>query len=481
MTASWKSGISSSCNSIASRRIPIIPARGMSRYPPPGVDTGMGLERIVSVLQGVDATYQTDLFMPIIERTQALTGQTDAERDADIVPYRVIADHVRAAVFLISDGVLPGAKGRAAIPRIVIRRAARFGREIGFDRPFLADVADAVFDIMGEHFGELVEQAASIKRIITQEEERFHRTMDRGLNELESMLSGLDATNVLSGEQAFYLKATLGLPFQVTKDVVEERGHSVDEAGFVAAEAEHARISGGGQAMGEIETAERYRLLLSDLQTQGKLPDAGVTYAPYAADPIDTSVIAMLQDGSRVDTTIVGDKVEVVLAETNFYVEAGGQVSDTGTIVGDGWVIEVEDMRQPTSGLIVHIGEVVEGNPARGDKAAAKLDTRRRQDIIRNHTATHLLHAALRNMLGTHVQQKGSLVAPDRLRFDFSHPEKVAELTLDAIADDVNRAILANYRVVDQQKPLDQARSEGAMALFGERYSENRTNSSNRK
>ena len=248
--------------------------------PAPGVDTGLGFERIVSILQGVEANYETDLFMPIIRRVQGMTGQSDAQRDANIVPYRVIADHARAAVFLISDGVLPGAKGRAAIPRIVIRRAARFGRQLGFEQPFLADVAEAVIDLMGEHYSELVEQADSIKRIITLEEERFLRTMERGLNELDSMLEPLPASGELPGQQAFYLKATLGLPFQVTKDVVEELGYRVDEAGFAEAEAEHARISGGGAAMGEIESAEFYRDLLGDLQDAGKLASDGVAYNP---------------------------------------------------------------------------------------------------------------------------------------------------------------------------------------------------------
>ena len=438
--------------------------------PAPGVDTGLGFERIVSILQGVEANYETDLFMPIIRRVQAMTGHSDAQRDANIVPYRVIADHARAAVFLISDGVLPGAKGRAAIPRIVIRRAARFGRELGFEQPFLADIADAVIDLMGEHYSELVEQADSIKRIITLEEERFLRTMERGLNELDSMLAPLPAKGELPGQQAFYLKATLGLPFQVTKDVVEELGYSVDEAGFATAEAEHARISGGGAAMGEIESAEFYRQLLGDLQDAGTLPADGVAYQPYSDSPVQSTVLALAQAGRSVDSLIVGERVELALAATNFYVEAGGQVSDSGVIRGDGWEIEVDAMKQPVAGLIVHVGEVVEGNPKVGDAAAAALDASRRRDIIRNHTATHLLHAALRNQLGAHVQQKGSLVAPDRLRFDFSHPEKVEPAELAAVAAEVNGVIVENHGVRAEVKALEQARREGAMALFGEKY-----------
>ena len=438
--------------------------------PAPGVDTGLGLERIVSVLQGVEANYETDLFMPIIRRTQELTGHSDAQRDANIVPYRVIADHARAAVFLISDGVLPGAKGRAAIPRIVIRRAARFGSKLGFDRPFLAEIAQAVIDNMGEHYSEIVEQADSIKHIITLEEERFHRTMQRGLNELDSMLEQLDMGGELSGERAFYLKATLGLPFQVTRDVVEERGFTVDEAGFAAAEAEHARISGGGQAMGEIAAGENYAALLAQLQSEGKLPDTGVAYAPYSDAPVETRLLALLQNGRAVDSLITGERAEVVLAATGFYVEAGGQVSDTGSIRGDNWEIEVDAMKQPATGMIVHIGEVVEGTPSVADHATASIDRQRRSDIIRNHTATHLLHAALRNQLGAHVQQKGSLVAPERLRFDFSHHEKVEAATLAAISAEINGVIVDNYGVRAQVKALEQARREGAMALFGEKY-----------
>ncbi len=440
--------------------------------PAPGVDTGMGFERIVSVLQGVTATYETDLFMPIIRRTQELTGHSDDERDANIVPYRVIADHIRAAVFLISDGVFPGAKGRAAIPRVVIRRAVRFGTMIGFDRPFLARVADTAIAIMGEHYGELLEQADSIKRIITLEEERFHRTMERGLNELDDMLAKLEPSGILPGAQAFYLKATLGLPFQVTRDVAEERGFSVDESGFVSAEAEHARISGAGQAMGEIGSGAFYKDLLSSLQARGTVSDGGVNYNPYEDAPCESKVVALIQNNRLIEKALLGERVEVILGATNFYVESGGQVSDTGVISTDNWVVEVESMKQPVAGLLVHVGEVVEGNPATGEKVFARLDRNRRKNITRNHTATHLLHAALRNQLGVHVQQKGSLVAPDRLRFDFSHPEKVGASEISGIAQEINEAILLNQVVYAENKSLEQARSEGAMALFGEKYSD---------
>ncbi len=438
--------------------------------PAPGVDTGMGLERIVSVVQGVTANYETDLFMPIVEATQALTGHSDAERDANIIPYRVIADHTRAAVFLIADGVRPGAKGRDSVCRLVIRRAARFGSKIGFNEPFLAKVADAVISVMGDHYTELTERAEAIKRTITKEEVAFRRTLDRGVGELNAMLDELPQNGTLSGEQAFYLKATLGLPLEVIKDIGEERGYHVDEAGFAKAEEAHSLVSGGGQAMGQIATAESYKELLDQLKASGQLGDNGVNYLPYGETRIDTRLVSLLINGQTVESAIVGDQVEVVLQDTPFYVEAGGQVSDTGWIYGNGWTIEVDDTRRPTSGLIVISGEVIEGTPRPDQPVTAEVDHERRADVTRNHTATHLLHAALRNHLGTHVQQRGSLVAPERLRFDFSHDAKVTADELRQIEAEVNQHILQNEAVIAAEKSLNEARAEGAMALFGEKY-----------
>ncbi len=440
--------------------------------PAPGVDTGMGLERILSVVNGVSSNYDTDLFMPIILATQKLAGQTDEERLANYVPYRVIADHIRAAVFLIGDGVLPGAKGRDAVCRLVIRRASRFGARLGFDAPFLGQLVESVIGVMGGHYRELVERAPAIRRVITQEEERFRRTLDRGTAELEAQLAALPSGGTLSGDMAFYLKATHGLPIQVTKDIVEERGYQVDMAGFVAAEEEHSLRSGGGQAMGVIESGEVYRDLLANLKAAGALPDDGVGYDPYSSLERDTRVVALLVDGQPVTEAISGDRIEVVLAETPFYVEAGGQVSDTGTLSGDGWRIDVEDMHRPLGGLIVHSGEVVEGTPRTGDAATARVDAGRKADITRNHTATHLLHAALRHHLGTHVQQRGSLVAPDRLRFDFAHDARMTPEQIAAVEAEVNDVIMHNLRVQVAQKSLAEARTEGAMALFGEKYGE---------
>lgn len=438
--------------------------------PSPGVDTGMGLERMTSIIQGVESVYGTDLFMPLIETTQRLAGTNDQQRNENIVPYRVIADHMRAAVFLIGDGVMPGAKGRDSVCRLVIRRAARFGSKLGFDKPFLGEVAQTVIDVMGGHYTELADRADAITSAITLEEERFRRTLDRGVSELNTMLEDLPDGGQLSGENAFYLKATLGLPIQVTQDIANESGYGVDMSGFETAEEEHAAVSGGGQAMGEVAAAESYSVLLNDLKQQGVLDKDGVIYDPYGELTRDAQVVGVLQDGQPVEQVIVGDKVELVLSETPFYVEAGGQVSDTGTISGDDWTVEVEAMRKPVDGLVVHIGEIVEGQPKFGDMAHAAINVERRSAILRNHTGTHLLHAALRNHLGTHVQQRGSLVAPDRLRFDFAHDSKVSADELRAIEAEVNAVILDNEPVHAEIKSLQQARDEGAMALFGEKY-----------
>ncbi|MBP6298562.1 MAG: alanine--tRNA ligase, partial [Anaerolineae bacterium] len=440
--------------------------------PAPGVDTGMGLERIVSIIQGKLANYETDLFMPIIEATQQLTGHSDAVRDANIVPYRVIADHIRAAVFLIADGVEPGAKNRQAVCRLVIRRAARFGKKLGFEQPFLGEVAQSVISTMGDYYGELKDKSDKIRSVITKEEVMFRRTLDRGVAELNAMLDELDERKVLPGNKAFYLKATLGLPLEVIKDICEERSYSVDLDGFREAEEQHSLVS-GSKVMGKIESAEAYSSVFASLKQSGALSDKGVTYSPYGPTSIaGVKVLALLGEGGSIESAITGEKIEIILDETPFYVEAGGQVSDTGLIRGDGWVIEVEDMRRPIGGLVVHLGEVVEGQPTVGETASAEVDTVRRSDIIRNHTATHLLHAALRNALGTHVEQRGSLVAPDRLRFDFAHGQRIEEDELKRIEAEVNAAVLANYGVVSTVKLLAQARAEGAMALFGEKYGE---------
>ena len=446
--------------------------------PRPGVDTGMGLERITMVLQGVDNSYDTDLFLPIMDRIQALAGHTAEQRQAHLVPYRVIADHGRAATFLIADGVVPGNEGRNYVVRMIIRRAARFGRKLGFHKPFLAQVAEVVIREYGPVYPELERNREVIFQTLTQEEERFAQTVDTGLAHLESLLQRLEAQGqrVVPGQEAFRLYATYGLPMELTRDVAREHGLEVDEAGFRQAMEEHRIRSGKGKAMGPLggEDVDIYRRVLEDLQAQGKLGPEGVVYDPYSRLQAEGPVLALLSQGRAVTEAEPGQEVEVILPETCFYVEAGGQVSDTGLIyAAEGptpWEIEVTDTRRPAAGVIVHVGRVRRGRPRVGDVAIAQVDAQRRKDIMRNHTATHLLHWALHVVLGPHAKQAGSLVAPDYLRFDFNHPQPLTREELRRIEAEVNRAILSDYPVRVVFKPYREAVAEGAIALFTEKY-----------
>jgi len=386
------------------------------------VDTGMGFERIVSVLQGVDSNYRTDLLWPLIQKTQELTGQTDAEREANFTPYRVIADHARTAAFLIADGVVPGNIGRNYVCRMIIRRAARFGNKIGLDDPFLAKVAEKLVEIYGDFYPELKRNQSAIYTNLTSEEERFRRTVESGVTKLENQLTRLIASGerILPGEQAFDLYATYGLPLEITRDIAREQALDVDEAGFKLAMDKHRLASGAGEAFGLLggEDVDIYRRLLKNLQAQGKLDADGVSYNPYEWLEVEGPVLALVRQGEEVEQAKPGDKVEILLPETGFYIESGGQVSDIGTIVSSSeprWEISVTDMRRPAAGVIVHIGNVVRGSPKTGDPAIAAVDRQRRRDIMRNHTATHLLHRSLQMVLGGHVAQKGSNITAERL------------------------------------------------------------------
>ncbi|MFZ2096138.1 MAG: alanine--tRNA ligase [Anaerolineales bacterium] len=442
------------------------------------VDTGMGFDRIVSVLQDVDSNYRTDLLWPLILTTQGLTGHSDEEREANFTPYRVIADHARAAAFLIADGVVPGNMRRNYVTRMIIRRAFRFGSKIGLNEPFMAKVAEKVIENYGDFYPELKRNRKSILISITREEEQFQRTLDRATTHLESLLNELieSGIKVLPGEKAADLKTTYGLPFEITRDISKERGLDVDEAGFESAMKDHSLISGAGKALGDQgdEDVEIYQQLFEDLKKQGQLDEHGVEYDPYNRVEVSGQLLALIREELPVDTAEPGDEIEVILPETCFYVESGGQVSDTGSIraVDESWEINITEMRKPAAGLITHIGKVIRGKPKVGDEVIASVDVQRRRDIMRNHTATHLLHAELRRVLGEHARQAGSLVAPDRLRFDFNHPEAVTPEQLREIEAGVNREILGDYPLKITYKSQQQAISEGAMALFGEKYGE---------
>jgi alanyl-tRNA synthetase len=455
-----------------------ISATQLNPLPATHVDTGMGFERIVSVLQNVDSNYKTDLFTPALDVIRSLTGENEAKMMENFTPYRVIADHARAAAFLISDGVVPGNTSRNYICRMIIRRAARFGTKIGLYKPFMAKVADCFVDIYGEFFPELKLNRRNISENLTREEIRFARTIESGTALLEGFLADLknSGEKILSGENAFELYATYGLPFEITRDIAHEQSLDVDESGFRLAMNDHRIASGGGKAMGELggEDAEMYNRLAQKLIEAGALGASGVIHDPYQTAQTMGKILALVENGQQVVDGYLGSVLAVVVPETGFYIESGGQVADSGIIrsfKGD-WEIEIHEVRKPSPGMIIHIGEVISGHPKVGDDAIVEVDLDRRMDIMRNHTATHLLHAELHKVLGEHARQAGSLVAPDKLRFDFNHNAAITDEQLERIEMGVNQAILADLQVRSTTKSRDQAISEGATALFGEKYGE---------
>ena len=447
--------------------------------PKPSVDTGAGLERLASILQGKDNNYDTDAFTPIMDRIQELLGHSDAQRQEHLVGYRVIADHGRSITFLISDGVMPGNEGRDYVVRMILRRAARFGKLIGFVEPFLAEICRVVIAEFGPHYSVLQANEDFIVQTVTAEEKRFQRALTTGLSLLEGLMDRLRAgeTHIIPGEDAFRLWDTYGFPLDITRDVAQENGFDVDEAGYQTALEQQRRQSGSDQ-QGATADVSVYVTMLEELRNRNLLGADGVRQLIYEnAEDAETTVVGLVKDGQSVDQAHAGDEVELILPETPFYVESGGQVSDTGEIEyfpqdmqKPVWSVRVNSMRRPIPGLIVHVCAVTSGTVKVDDPAYALIDTERRWDIMRNHTATHLLHTELRGHLGEHVRQRGSLVAPDRLRFDFSHPQPVSTDQLRAIEQAANQAVLANYPVKDRWTGFDRAVAEGALAFFEEKY-----------
>lgn len=456
------------------------PSGELVPLPAPSVDTGAGLERLASILQGTDNNYDTDAFLPIMARIQELAGQSAAQRQENLFRYRAIADHARACTFMIGDGILPGNEGRSYILRMILRRAARFGKLIGFEEPFLAGVADAVIDEMGGHYTDLATKREFILQNITDEEKRFHRTLNTGLNMLDSLMADLrkEGKTEIDGRDAFFLWDTFGFPIDITRDVAEENGFTVDEPGYRAALAEQKERSRASVVDKVAPDLAVYAELIEELRAQGLLDEEGVKHLIYEnADAVDTTVIGLMVDGASAGEAHIGARVEVVLPETPFYVESGGQMSDTGEIYyypedmeQPVWTVAVEDTRRRVPGLITHIGTVTSGTVKVGDPARAEIDTERRWDIMRNHTGTHVLHAALRGRLGSHVHQAGSLVAPERLRFDFTHNKPLSADELADIERHANAIILSNYPVNTRWTTHKRAVAEGATALFGEKY-----------
>ena len=460
--------------------------------PQTGVDTGMGFERLVRLLQKGENNYDTDLFMPMLEKVQQLAHQTDAQREDNYVPYRVIADHVRAASFLIGDGVLPGNEGRNYVLRMVMRRAMRYGRDLGFEEPFLYKVAESVIDKMGDYYTELKDRRQHILNTIHAEEERFERTLDQGLERLNALFATTDdrrstpaseqssvvggqSSKIISGADAFKLYDTFGLPVEITRDVAKINGYIVDDAGFDAAREaakDVARSAGKDTFVGNFDAAKAHREAFDMLVADGKLPQSGVNYNPYGALEVNTEIVAILLNGEMTDRAVPGDTFEVVLKDVPFYLESGGQVGDMGEVRGASgdWRMSVKGAHRLVPGFVTLVCEVNEGEAKIGDTCVATVDVARRNSIQRNHTATHLLQKALRTVLGTHVGQQGSLVAPDRLRFDFSHGAAMSRDEIDKVSDLLNDSILQDMPVWDKQESYKEAIAGGAMAFFSDKY-----------
>ncbi|MCS6801857.1 MAG: alanine--tRNA ligase [Chloroflexota bacterium] len=432
----------------------------LTPLPKPSIDTGMGLERIAAIVQNVESNWETDLFQPIIARIEALCRRPYDRGEAGF-PFRVIADHARACTFLICDGVLPSNEWRGYVLRRILRRAVRFGRKLGMEGPFLAEVADAVVDRMAGAYPELVKRRDFIRRVIELEEERFGRTLAAGLQLLDTLIVAArrDGRATLAGEDAFRLYDTYGFPRELTEEVAAEHGVTVDRAGFDAALARQreqskasARFRGAG--------VERFNAL--------ELPE--LRFVGYDRLIHTSPIVALLREGEPVDAAAEGQEVELLVRETPFYPEGGGQVGDTGTVRTATGVATVLDTQRPAPEIIVHRAVIDSGFLAVGQEARLEVDAPRRANIKRNHTATHLLHAALQEVLGPHARQAGSLVAPDRLRFDFTHLAPVSDEELRQIQRWVARRIYEDLPVTPAYARYDEAIAAGAIALFGEKY-----------
>ncbi len=426
----------------------------MTLLPKPSVDTGMGLERISAVMQGVQSNYDIDLFRHLVEEAAKRVHATDLKSPS----LRVIADHIRASSFLVADGVLPSNEGRGYVLRRIMRRAMRHGHKFGAEPTFFADLVPALVAVMGDAYPELREKMGFIRSVLLKEGEQFARTLATGMGLLETAIAQMGDGKLLDGGTAFRLYDTYGFPVDLTADIARERGFVLDQAGFDAAmEAQRERA----------RAASRFGV---DLRGGA---DLGVVtaFSGYETTEDTGLVVALLKGGESVQGLELGEEGEVVLDRTPFYAESGGQVGDTGDLAGEHATFTVADTRKRGTAS-THIGRVAHGRVAVGDRLTGLVDGERRDHTRRNHTATHLLHAALRKVLGTHVTQKGSLVAPDKLRFDFAHFQAVTADELRAIEQLVNAEIRSNAAAETKVMAYDAAVAEGAMALFGEKYTD---------
>jgi alanyl-tRNA synthetase len=436
----------------------------LTPLPKPSIDTGAGLERIAAVVQGKRSNYDTDIFQSIIRAIEKIAGKKYGHTEApDDVSMRVIADHARATTFLVGDGVLPSNEGRGYVLRRIMRRAIRHGKRLGLDQVFLPRVADAVISEMGDVYPEIRENRAFILKVAEQEEESFRRTLDKGLTILEEQIRHLTARGerTIPGKVAFQLYDTFGFPMDLTRVIAEEHTVGVDEAGFEAAMAEQ-RSRSEWKGTGDQAVEEIHRQIANELHE--------VKFLGYDTTVARAPVKALVVNGRRAERAGKGDRVEVIASETPFYGESGGQMGDTGSIAAPHGLVKVVDAQRPVPGLVVHRGEVTDGEIAIGELVELRVDEERRDQIRANHSATHLLHLALRERLGEHVKQAGSVVAPDHLRFDFSHFQPLGDDEIRDVERRVNDLVRRNELAATSVVPIDEARKTGAMMIFGEKY-----------
>ena len=436
----------------------------LPELPHRNIDTGMGLERIAAIMQHEGTNYEGDIMRTLISLGEKLSGKKYHSIDEIDRSLRILADHSRAVTFMIGDGILPGNEGRSYILRRLLRRAVYHGRLLGIQGTFMAEYAHEVAVLLGAEYPELVEKSALIDGILTAEEERFGATLDAGESKLTAELEQLEDGAQLSGEVAFLLHDTYGFPIDLTREIAANAGHVVDMDAFDAAmteQRERARKSANRDAWGN---AQSIWVALSDRLDE-------TVFDGYDNNELSgVRVVALVQDGQEVESASAGSEVEVVLDRTPFYAEMGGQVGDTGKLTAPGLYVHVTDTKHRDGSLESHVGVVEEGTISVGDSVTATIDAGRRELIRRNHTATHLLDAALKKVLGDHVNQAGSLVAPDRMRFDFTHFEALTKDELDRIEGMVNAEIFAAKPVVTQIMSIEDAKAAGAVALFGEKY-----------
>jgi alanyl-tRNA synthetase len=433
----------------------------------PCIDTGMGLERISAILQHVKSNYETDLFSPIFKEIETISRVPYGKDSRSDISIRVIADHSRAATFLINDGVLPSNEGRGYVLRRIMRRAMRHGKILGIDGPFLYRTSSKVVDLMKEAFPELRETEAFVSKVIHNEEERFSETLDSGLKILREELEQLqkERKTILSGAVAFRLYDTYGFPLDLTAEILQERGMSFDEVGFrTQMEEQKHKSKQAWQGIGEGKTKEVYRRLANE--------GMKATFLGYEEIRSESKILKLIKGDEAVSFAVEGDEIEMITEKTPFYGEAGGQMGDRGVIFHEDFSLDVENTIKPMEELIIHQGRVKRGRVREGMEVVLQVEGERRRAIALNHTATHLMQAVLREVLGDHVHQAGSLVSPERLRFDFTHFASMEKKELEVVEVLVNQKIRENLKVETKIMAVEDALQTGAMALFGEKYGE---------